>query len=262
MAESAPAEAPPTRVGGPGRLRRTLVPVAVGFVMGMVTTALVAASVYAVIRHDDTSERPTVYHDFTRSAAGVVERADTGQRWINTDNGTRGARLEIVDNKLTNTAATLAPAAGYTSVELSQPVTTMTATYEFSSGSTSGGAVGLLIRTDVPAPLPSGEFRFTSPAHLAVSRNRMDFGVANNGQVAIISSEQFAQPLAVGKLYTTRVELDYVDSLARVEGPDGKTYVYSDPRIRINRGNVASFEVFQQISKTDDRAAFSAVSVS
>lgn len=235
--------------------------VSVGFVLGMLSTALVAAGVYVTTRPSE-EPGPTVHQDFTRLAAGVTERADTGQMWINTDNGTRGARLEVIDQRLTNTAATRAPAAGYASVELSQPVTSLTATYEFAPGSTDGGAVGLLIRTDVPAPLPGGAFRFTSPAHLAVSRQRMDFGVANTGQVAVIASEQFAKPLEFGKVYTTRIELDYIDSLARVEGPDGITYVYSDPRIRINRGNVASIEVFQQNSATDDRAAFSSVSVS
>jgi hypothetical protein len=171
---------------------------------------------------------------------------------------------KIVDGTLTNGADGDDPAAGYMSVDLGKSVTAMMTSYKFPerTGTTNGGAVGMLIRTDVPPPVPVGQFHLTSPAHLAISRFQMNFGVVNGDTITNIASERFDQPLDSGKLYTTTMELDYKNGVARVEGPDGRTHVYSDPRITINRGNVASFEVYQQNADSDDRPAITMVGAS
>jgi hypothetical protein len=238
--------------------RRTLVTLTVGYTAGIVSAVVVGAVVLMVGRHADNPLR--VHHDFSRSAEGPIERADSGQFWIPSANATPGAALEVISGRLSNTATADQTAAGYVSVALDSAVASMTATFTFDQGSTSGGAVGLLIRSDIPPPVPQAHFPFTSPAHLAVRPDIMEFGVANEGQIAIIGSQKFNPPLEFGKRYTTTVTMDYRDAVARVDGPDGKPYVYSDPRIQGNQGNIACFEVFSQRAATDDRAGFISVS--
>jgi hypothetical protein len=228
--------------------------------MGVVSAALVGALVFVFT--GSTAETPTVHQDFTRSSAGTVDRADSGQLFSYSSNGTDGANLQVVNGRLTNTATGDSAAAGYVSVDLGKPVTKLSGTYQFSAGTSRIGAVGFLVRTDLPPPMPVGPFVLTSPCHLAVNRDKFDFGVANDGKIEVIATERFDPPLEFDKQYSTSVELDYSNGIARIEGPDGRTFVYSDPRITINRGSIASFEVYQQKASADDRAAFSAISAS
>jgi hypothetical protein len=240
--------------------RQSLYRLAIGYAMGVASTVLVGVIVFAV--NGSTTETPTLHQDFTGDSAGTVDRADSGQLFRYNSNGTPGADLRVDDGRLTNTADSDAPAAGYVSVDLGQPVTRLSGTYQFSEGTSRNGAVGFLVRTDLPPPMPVGPFVLTSPCHLAVNREKFDFGVANDGKIELVATEHFDPPLEFNKQYTTSIELDYTNGIARIDGPDGRTFVYRDPRITMNRGSIGSFEVYQQQASADDRGSFSSISAS
>ncbi|QZY47785.1 hypothetical protein [Mycolicibacterium austroafricanum] len=242
-------------------LRSRLSALLVGFAAGALCAALVMVGGSRLFGEPAESV-PTLHQDFGAAGSSGVRQADSGQRWAAASNDVTGAALQTIDGRLTNSAESASPAAGYLSADLGVPVTEMAGTFEFSEGSTRDGSVAFAVFLDPMPETPVGRSTFTSPCHLVITPLKFDFGVANDGVITVLSSEQFSEPLDFGKPYHAGVELDYTNSLARINAPDGRSYVVSDPRIALNRANVATFEVYQQNANTDDRASFRTVSAS
>lgn len=242
-------------------LRSRVASALAGFLAGAVCAVLALVGVPALL-HSPDAKGPVLHQDFGAPNSSGVRRADTGQTWAAASNGVAGADLKVIDGRLTNTSDEAGPAAGYLSADLGKPVTTMSGTFEFAPGSTHDGSVAFAVfLTPMPAT-PEGRSTFTSPCHLVITPYKFDFAVANDGVITILSTETFATPLEYGAVHEARVELDYDHSLARIDAPDGRSFVVSDRRIALNRANVATFEVYQQNAKTDDRASFRTVSAS
>lgn len=241
--------------------RPTLVPALTGYLLGVLSVALVAGIVFAVNRYLG-GEEFTIHQSFDSAPDGTASTADSGQQWLNTANNNPGAGLTVRDGRLTNTAVEPRPAAGYLSAKLDRSVTKIQVSFEFAPGTTENGSAAVLVRTEMPPEHSPGRSTLTSPCHLVITRSKLDFGVANNGVITVLGTQRFAEELEYDRNYTATIELDYRSGVARVEGPDGGTYVYLDPRITSNRGSAVSFEVYQQTASTDDRARFSFVGAS
>jgi hypothetical protein len=232
-----------------------------GFALGVASSLLVVTTLLW-FRCSASNPGPRLYQDFSSGRSSGLASAQTGQPWVKASNGVEGAPLEIRDGLLTNTASSNGPAAGYLSADLGVPVTSMSGTFQFAQGSTLDGSAAFAVFMDMLPTTPIGRSTFTSPCHLVVTPMKFDFGVANEGIVTVVRTQDFSEPLEFGRPYKVGIELDYQHSLARINGPDGHAYVVSDPRISINRASVATFEVYQQTAKTDDRASFRTVAAS
>lgn len=232
-----------------------------GFVAGVLTAVLVVWGLSWASREDGESS-PVLQQDFSAADSAGLERADTGQRWVRASNGVPGAGLEIIDGRLTNTADSEGPAAGYISADLGVPVTKLSGSFQFAEGSTRDGSAAFAVFMEMLPTTPVGQSTFTSPCHLVVTPLKFDFGVANDGVITVLRTGEFAEPLEFAKNYHASVELDYENSIARIDAPDGRTYSVTDPRISINRANIATYEVYQQAAKSDDRASFQTVAAS
>lgn len=231
----------------------------VAYGMGVLSAVLVGALILGT-DHFLNSDPPRVYQDFALNADGPVSRADSGQEWSHSNNGAPGANLVVIDGKLTNVASSDSPAAGYVSVDLGEPVTEVGGSFEFAPGQTSNGSATFVIRQVMLPPTPDGPSIVTSPCHLVITPWKLDFGVAKDGNITVVASQTFAEPLAFGKDYGVQVKMDYETGKATVNAPDGNSYVFTDPRISDYKANIISFEVFQQNASTDDRASFHTVS--
>lgn len=232
-----------------------------GFVAGALSAVLVMWGLSWTSREGGESSA-ILQQDFSAADSAGVERADTGQRWVRASNGVPGAALEVIDGRLTNTADSAGPAAGYLSADLGKPVTKISGTFQFAEGSTRDGSAAFAVFMDMMPTTPVGQSTFTSPCHLVVTPLKFDFGVANDGVITVLRTGEFAEPLEFGKDYRASVELDYENSIARIDAPDGRTYSVTDPRISINRADIATYEVYQQAANSDDRASFQAVAAS
>ena len=234
----------------------------VGFVAGALCAVLVMSAVFLLAGDDDSgpSSAPRQYQDF--SSATALDHADTGQTWEKASNGVPGAELRVVDGWLANAADADGPAAGYISADLGAPVTRMSATFRFSAGGTHNGSAVLAVFKELLPETLRGHTNFDSPCHLVVTPLKVDFGVASDGVVTVLRTEVFPRPLDYGREYSTSVELDYRNSAAQITGPDGQEFAVSDPRISVHRSGIATFEIFQQMAKSDDRASFRTVAAS
>lgn len=234
----------------------------VGFAVGALCAVLVMSAVFLLAGDEDgrASSSPRLSQDF--STATTLDRADTGQAWVKASNGVPGAELQIVGGWLTNSADGDGPAAGYISADLGEPVTRMSGTFRFDEGTTHNGSAVLAVFKEMLPTQLSGHTSFDSACHLVVTPLKVDFGVADDGVVTVLRTEVFSRPLDYGREYSVSVELDYRNSAAQITGPGGQTFAVTDPRISVHRSGIATFEIFRQMARSDDRASFRTVAAS
>jgi hypothetical protein len=225
------------------------------YLLGVVTTVIVAAAVYVLYRGLTPSAEPILFQSFAGSPNGEISVAESGQAWIESTNGAPNAGLRVIDGRLTNDSAFPGPAVGYISADLPTAVSRVAAEFGFSSGTTDNGSAAIMVGVAAPRADTAGS-DLTSPCHLVITPTKMDFGVSNNGRVANVGSAQFSERLAVDTAYNISIEIDYIGGVVRIDGPDGQTRVFSDSRITTNRGSVITYQVFQQNADTDHRAYF------
>jgi hypothetical protein len=227
----------------------------VAYLLGALTAVLIAAAACLLYRGITPSTGPVLFQDFATLPDGPVSVADSGQPWIESTNGAPGAELRVIDGKLTNSAVSTGPASGYISADLPEAVSKITAQFGFGQGATDNGSAAILV--GVAAPLgDTATSNLTSPCHVVITPAKIDFSVANNGRIASVGSDTFAQRLSVDTQYHIAIEINYLEGVARIEGPDGKTRVFSDSRITTNRGSIVTYQVFQQSAASDDRSYF------
>lgn len=225
------------------------------YLLGVVTAVVLAAVTVALYRGITPVTGPVLFQNFAVLPNGPVLVADSGQPWLESTNGAAGAELRISDGKLTNDAVAAGPASGYISADLPDAVSKVAAQFGFRPGSTDNGSAAIIVGVDAPQD-DTAMSNLTSPCHVVITPTKIEFSVVNNGRVASVGSETFAERLSDDTAYRITIEINYDKGVARIDGPDGRTRVYSDSRITTNRGSVVTYQVFQQVAVSDHRSYF------
>lgn len=228
------------------------------YLLGALTAVLIAAAACLLHRGITPSAEPALFQDFATLPNGSVYAADSGQPWLGSTNGAPGAELRVIDGQLTNSAESAGPAAGYISADLPDAVSKISAQFGFRQGTTENGSAAILVGVDAPLG-NAATSNLTSPCQVVITPTKIDFSVVNNGRIASVGSDTFAQRLSVDTEYHIAIEINYLEGVARIEGPDGRTRVFSDSRITTNRGSIVTYQVFQQSAATDNRSFFTGI---
>lgn len=224
----------------------------VAYLLGVVTVAVAAATAYTIHRSLAPSAGPVLFQRFADAPNGAISVADSGDPWTVLTNGAPGAELRVIDGKLTNDTGSSGPAAGSISADLPSAVSRVSAVFGFSSGATDDGSVAIVVGINLPRE-GNASSDLTSPCQIVVTPTKLALSVVNGGEAASLGAADFSQRLAADTDYPVNIEIDYDVGVVRIDGPDDRTRVFSDDRVRTNRGSIITYQIFQNNPVTDNR---------
>lgn len=203
-----------------------------------------------------------VYFDFTSVSDGPPPaRFDTGQRAdYSTSTTDPGSDFTVRGGLLTYRPTINQVSAAYLSTpDMGSPVASLGASWVFSPGRGTYGAVALLVsrgtQKAMPPIVPPVAVHFVATAvnwTLAVAKDE-------KSSLETIAAGRFEKPLREDGVTSYAVSIRLDRDQATVELPDGDSHVVTDPRIWQWRGNFATFEVYSNYGLTDSIGAFTGV---
>ncbi|OBB73338.1 hypothetical protein A5759_15640 [Mycobacterium sp. 852014-52144_SCH5372336] len=232
--------------------------------LAVALTAVLTGALWWGLRQDG-SAAPSgshVYFDFTRASDGPPPaRFDTGQRAnYSTSPTDPGSDFSVNTGLLTYHPTIDQVSAAYLSTpDMGSPVASLGASWVFSPGRGTYGAVALLVsrgtRNAMPPIVPPVALHFVATAvnwTLAVAKDE-------ETSLETLAAGRFEKPLREDGVTSYTVSIGIDRDRAAIELPDGDRQVVIDPRIWQWRGNFATFEVYSNHGLTDSIGGFNGV---
>lgn len=233
-------------------------------VLAVALTAALTGVLWWGFQRDGSAAPPGshVYVDFAGASDGPPPaRFDTGQHASYSTSPTDpGSDFTVRGGLLTYRPTINQVSAAYLSTpDMGSPVASLGASWVFSPGRGTYGAVALLVsrgtRNAMPPIAPPVAVHFVATAvnwTLAVAKDE-------ETSLETIAAGRFEKPLLEdgATSYTVTIRLD--QDQATIELPDGDRQVITDPRIWQWRGNFATFEVYSNHGLTDSIGGFNGV---
>lgn len=200
--------------------------------------------------------------DFSRVADGPPpSRFDTGQiatssKWP-TD---PGSNFMVRKGRLTYQPTTNEVSAAYFSTpDMGAPVTSLGASWVFSPGDGTFGAIALLVSRGIQDPIPP--IVPPVPVHFVATAVNWNLSVVKDEATPLqtIAAGDFKEPLKEDNATSYSVSI-YIDGgEATINLPDGDKQIVKDPRISEWQGNFATFEVYSNHGLNDSIGGFEQV---
>lgn len=196
-----------------------------------------------------------VSEDFSNKGTAALGVADTTQTPTKYQTASTNSALTITSGKLTNSATAAAAVAGYAEYQLAGNVTRMGGHFSFTAGaSTQHGSVVFAVWKTTGVNLISLGVP-DSPCHVVITPLGWELDVFTGAALTTVAFGGFSPTLATdGTLYSAEVEI--VGTTAYLRLPDGSVQKITNATIGTNAGAFATFEVYQQLASTDNRASF------
>lgn len=186
---------------------------------------------------------PAFIADFTTQPDGPP--ADPRLVLYETSRGADPAQqLTVIDGAL-QTQATENLVGAYAEVDLGAPVTRIGAVFEFTGGTTRGGAIALPVWTRTFSD--SQEFVPDSPSHLVLAADWWGYGVYEDNHQVVLAQSRISPALPSNTVL--RLDIELTGDTATLHLPNGTTAAVTDPRIA-EPAQFATFESWQMDAAT------------
>jgi hypothetical protein len=200
--------------------------------------------------------------DFTGVTDGPPpSRFDTGQIAASSKSPTDpGSNFMVRNGRLTYRPTTNKVSAAYFSTpDMGAPVTSLGASWVFSPGDGTFGAIALLVSRGTQDPMPP----IVPPVavHFVATAVNWNLSVGQNEArpLETVATGDFAEPLKEDNATSYSVSIYLDGEKATINLPDGGKQIVKDPRISEWQGNFATFEVYSNYGLSDSIGGFEQV---